>query len=67
MSVRVTPWHWQGGEVFPEVLDAAIDPARMMNLGEGVLQYSGPATRRTTCGGSAPFPVRGSDCELRTG
>jgi hypothetical protein len=37
VEIWITPWCWQGGEVLTELVDAAVDPARHIRVGEGSL------------------------------
>jgi hypothetical protein len=45
MHVSVVPWCWQGGEVLADLVDAAVDPARIVRVGEGQLHYEDPDDR----------------------
>ncbi len=62
-EIVVVPWCWQGGEVLTQLVDAAVDPARVIRLGEGSLYYEeeghqGPSDVRwlaTIVGGRATW------------
>ena len=37
-EVQVVPWNWQGGEDLPSLVDASLEPGRLIRLGEGQTQ-----------------------------
>jgi hypothetical protein len=38
-EIWIVPWCWQGGEVLTDLVDAAVDPSRVVRVGEGSLSY----------------------------